>query len=159
VEGARETMIHNVCRTGNLSPTSSENQLPDESLLVDTHEISLHVSAALSDTSAHHVLLGDFNIHQPIGGGADVRSDCSSQQLLSLHELHELSLLLPPETITFQRHDAQRTIDIVFSSPSPSHTLTACCSREVLDHGSDHYPIESSVLFTPHTYAHVSRPL
>ncbi len=89
-------MIHNGYCTRNLSPTSSENQPPDEPLLVDTHEIFLHVSAALCDASAYHVLLGDFNIHHPIWGGADVKPDRSSQLLLSLQELHELSLLFPP---------------------------------------------------------------
>ncbi len=84
VEGAREIMIHTVYHTRNLSPTSSENQPLDEPLLVDTYEIFSHVSTALSDASAHPVLLGDFNIHHPIWGGADVRRDCSFQLLLSL---------------------------------------------------------------------------
>ncbi len=66
VEGASDIMIHNAYRTGNLSPTSSEIQPPDEPLLVDTLEIVSHVSVALSDASAHHVLLGDFNIHHSI---------------------------------------------------------------------------------------------
>ncbi len=65
VEWARDVMIHNVYRTGNLSPTLLEHQHPDEPLSVDTHEIFSHVSIAFSDTSAHHVLLGDFNIHHP----------------------------------------------------------------------------------------------
>ncbi len=95
----------------------------------------MHVSAALSDASAHHVLLGDVNIHDPIWGGADVRPDRSSQLLLSLQELHGLSLLLPPEMITFKRYNAQITINYVFFSLSLSHTLKACCSREDLDHG------------------------
>jgi hypothetical protein len=60
VEGARDIMIYNVNHTGNLSPTSSENQLTDEPLLVHTHEIFLHVSAAQSDASANHVLVDDF---------------------------------------------------------------------------------------------------
>ncbi len=39
------------------------------------------------------------------------------------------------------------------------NTLTACCLREDLDHGSDHYPIETSSLFSPHVTSHVSKPL
>ncbi len=159
VEGARDIMIQNVYRTRNLSPTSSENQLLDELLLVDIHEILLHVSAALSDASAHHVLLGDFNTNHPIWGGADVRPDRSSQLLLPLQELHELSLLLPPDIITFKRYDAQSTIDHVFFSSSLSHILIAGHSREDLDYGSDHYPIENSFLFSPYLSSHVSRPL
>jgi hypothetical protein len=159
VDGARDVVIHNVYSTGNLSPTSSESEHPDEPPSVDTHKILLHVSTALSDTSPYHVLLGDFNIHHCTWGGAGVRPDQSFQLHFSLQELHDLSLLLPPETITFKRHDAQSTIDLVFSSSSLSNTLTACCSREDLDHGSDHYHIESSFLFSPHTVPHVPKPL
>ncbi len=119
----------------------------------------MHVSAALSDAFAHHVLLGDFNIHHSNWGGAGVRPDSSSQLLLSLQELHVLLLLLPPEMIMFKKLDAQSTIDLVFSSSSLLHTLTACRSREDLDHGSDYYPIESSFFFSPHTSSHVARPV
>jgi hypothetical protein len=31
--------------------------------------------------------------------------------------------------------------------------------REDLDHGSDHYPIETSFLFSPHVSPHVPKPL
>jgi hypothetical protein len=119
----------------------------------------LHVSIALSDASAHHVLLGDFNINHPICGGAGVRPGQSSQLLLSLQELHELSLLLPPEMIIFKRQDAQSTIDLAFSSSSLLHIFTASRSREDLDHGSDNYPIESFFLISSHTSAHAPRPL
>jgi hypothetical protein len=56
-------MIHNVDRTQHLPPTSSENQPRDEPLSLDTHEIFSFVSVAFSDAFAHHVLLGDLNIH------------------------------------------------------------------------------------------------
>ncbi len=88
-----------------------------------------------------------------------MRPDRSSQLLLILPELHNLSLLLPPATVTFKWHNAQSTIDLVFSSCSLTLTLTACHSREDLDHGSDHYPIESSFLCSPHTAPHVPRLL
>jgi hypothetical protein len=135
VEGAKDIMIHNVYRTGNLSSSHSEVQPPDDLLSVDTHIIFSHVSAALSDTSAHHVLLGDFNIHHLNWGGASVRPNHSSQLLLTLQELHDLSLPLSPETVTFEWHNAQSTIDLVFSSSSVSNFLIACCLREDLHHG------------------------
>jgi hypothetical protein len=50
-------------------------------------------------------------------------------------------------------------IDLVFSSPALSNTLTACCLREDLDHGSDHFPIETSFLFSPHVSPHIPKPL
>jgi hypothetical protein len=152
-------MIHNVYRKGNLSPTYLENQLPDLHISVESHEFYLHISAALSNTFAHHVLLSDFNIHHPTWGGASQRPDYSYQLPLSLRELHDQSLLLPRETITFKRHNAQRTINLVFPSSSLSHTLTVGCSREILDHGSDYYTIESFFLFSLHTTLHVPKPL
>jgi hypothetical protein len=65
-------VIHNVYCTENLSPTLSKYEHPEEPLLVDTQKIFLHVSTALSDTSAYHVLLGDFNTHHPTWDGARV---------------------------------------------------------------------------------------
>jgi hypothetical protein len=125
------------------SPTSSEHQHPYEPLLVEAHEIFLHVSTALSNTFAYDIWLGNFNINHFTWGGAGVRPDQSSQLHFSLQEQHDLSLLLPPGTTTFIRHDAQSTMDLVFSSSSLSKTLMACCSREDQDHGSDHFHIKS----------------
>jgi hypothetical protein len=88
-----------------------------------------------------------------------VRPNRSFQLLLSLQELHNLCLLLPPATITYKRHIAQSTIDLVFSSSSLSQTLTACRSREDLDHGSDNYPSKSSFLFSSHKASHLPKPL
>jgi hypothetical protein len=159
VEGVRDVTIHNVCRMRNLPSTSSENPPPDEPLPLDTHEIFSFVSAAISDASADHVRLGDFNIHPPNWGGPRVTPHCASQLLLSLEELHNLSLLLPPESITFKRHGGESTIDLVFTSSDLMDSLTACCLREDLDHWSDHYPIETSFLFSPHVSPHAPKPL
>ncbi len=85
VEGVKDVMIHNVYKMRNLSPTSSENQLLDEPLSPDTHEIFSFVSAAISHASANHVLLGEF-IHHPNCGCPRVTPHRASQLLLSLQE-------------------------------------------------------------------------
>ncbi len=77
-------------------------------------------------------------------------TDCSFQLFFLLQDLHNLSLMLPQETVTFRRHNAQSTIDHIFSASSLSRTLMTCCSNEDLAHGSDHYPLENSILFSPH---------
>jgi hypothetical protein len=69
VEGVKDVMIHIVYRTRNGFTTSSEIQPLDEPLSPNTHEIFSYVSAAISNASANHVLLGDFNIHYPNWGG------------------------------------------------------------------------------------------
>jgi hypothetical protein len=114
VKEAKDIMIYTVYHTGNLSSTSSEMKPPDELLSADTNEIFSHVSAAFSDVSAYHLLLGDFNIRNPSWGGIDARSDHSSQLLLLLQELHDLSLILPLNTVTIKGHNAQSTIDLAF---------------------------------------------
>jgi hypothetical protein len=124
-----------------------------------THEIFSLVSNTLSNTSAHHVLLRDFNIHHPNWGGPRVRPYCASQLILSLQDLHHLSLLLPPKTITFKKHGGESTIDLAFSSTNLIHTLTTCRLRQDLYHGSDHYPIETAFFFSPHVFPHTSKPL
>jgi hypothetical protein len=155
----RDVMIHNVYRTGNLFHTFLDNLPADEPLLLDTHEFSSQLSAAISDNSADHVLLGDINIHHPNWGGPRARPHRASQLLLPLQELHNLTILLPPATLTFNGHGGVSMIDLVFSSPALSNTLIACCLRKDLDHGSDHFPIETSFMFTPHVSPHIPKPL
>jgi hypothetical protein len=75
-----------------------------------------------------------------------------------LQELNILTLLLPPETITYSKNRGKSTIDLVFSSSHLSNSLTSCCSREDLDHGSDHYPVEITFLFSPHVSPFVPKP-
>jgi hypothetical protein len=73
--------------------------------------------------------------------------------------MYDFSLLLPQETIPFKRHNAQSTKDLVFSSSSLSYTLTYCCSRNDLDYRSEHFPMESSLVFSSHRASHVIKPL
>ncbi len=81
------------------------------------------------------------------------------QLLLSTLELPNLSLLSPPETVTLKRHMGESTIELVFPSSDEWNTLTAGCLREDLDHGSDHYPINTAILFSLHVSPHVPKPL
>jgi hypothetical protein len=67
--------------------------------------------------------------------------------------------LLFSDTVSFERHDVESTIDLVFFSFFLFHTFIFCFSREDLDHESDHYHIEISSVFSPHTALHVSKPL
>jgi hypothetical protein len=83
----------------------------------------------------------------------------ASQLLLSLQEQHHLSLLLHPGSITFKRHGGESTIDLVFSSSDLINTLTAYGLREDVDHGLDHYRIETSFLFSPHISPNVLKSL
>jgi hypothetical protein len=78
---------------------------------------------------------------------------------MSFQELHYLSLLLARESITFKMPGGESTIDLDFSSSDLINTLTACCLIADLDHGSDHYHTETSLLSSPHVSPHVPKPL
>jgi hypothetical protein len=49
-------------------------------------------------------------------------------------------------------------IDLVFSSSHLANSFTGCCSREDLDHGSDHFPIETAFSFSPLVFAFIPKP-
>jgi hypothetical protein len=66
-----------VYRSQNLYPAFSEKQLLDEPYSPDTHDIFSFNSIAISDASDDHVLLGDFNIHNPNWGGPSVTLRCA----------------------------------------------------------------------------------
>jgi hypothetical protein len=65
---------------------------------------------------------------------------------------------LPLETIACRKNGGESTIVLVFSSSYLSYTLIACCLREDLDHGSDHFPIETAILFSPLVPLFVLKP-
>jgi hypothetical protein len=66
------------------------------------------------------------------------------QSSVVLTELHNLFLLLPPDAMTYKRHDGENRSNLVSSSSIILKTLTTCCLKEDVHHGSDHYPINAS---------------
>jgi hypothetical protein len=127
-------------------------------LLHDTHKTIFFVYPAFFDNSVYHVLLVDFNIDHPSHGAPRARSYCASQLLVSLHKLYNPALILPPETITNPKRDDNSTINNQYSSSHLSITITTCCLREDLDHGSDHFPIETANSFSPYISLFFPKP-
>jgi hypothetical protein len=62
---------------------------------------------------------------------------------------HNLIILLPLGTFYCRKNGCESTIDLVSSLSHWSTTLIACCLKEVIDHGSDHFPIEGAFSFPP----------
>jgi exonuclease III len=58
------------------------------------------------------ILLGDFNLHHPMWGGANVRyTDPESADLLAIMEDFNLDSTLPPGTITYEKRTSRTALD------------------------------------------------
>jgi hypothetical protein len=75
VEGARDIMVHNIYRPQGISSFisnfSQESDLSGFfSAAPDASDVFSLLHHALLDTCVDHILLGDFNLHHPLRGGA-----------------------------------------------------------------------------------------
>ena len=80
-----------------------------------------------------HIILGDFNLHHPVWGDIEAKSDSDAKSLLAIIEQYGLHLLLKTGTITYDKAKHQSTIDLIFASTAMAKRL-----------GSDHRPVLSS---------------
>ncbi|THC94013.1 hypothetical protein EYZ11_006522 [Aspergillus tanneri] len=61
-----------------------------------------------------HLILGDFNLHHPMWAATGYNhQDPEAEQLIDLVTDHQLELLLPEDTVTYEQGDHQTTIDLV----------------------------------------------
>jgi len=92
-------------------------------------------------------VLGDFNLHHPCWGGENnPRHDGQADTLLLLMDEHQMELLLPPGSKTFDDRGGVATIDLAFGTPWVQDRLVFCGVREDLDHQSDHLPIVTTIM-------------
>jgi endonuclease/exonuclease/phosphatase family metal-dependent hydrolase len=88
------------------------------------------------------IMAGDFNCHHPIWNRATyLRQDTTADRLIDLATDLELTLLLPPGTVTFPRADT--TIDLVWGNSMAEKRTLKCQTTTTYDQGSDHLPIET----------------
>ncbi len=97
------------------------------------------------DSDGQHVVVGDFNLHHPAWGGLGIEGDREAEQLLTIIDERQLSLLLPQGSITWRAGESKSTIDLALGTPSVTQRLASC---EVKDesHDSDHLPIVTTLL-------------
>jgi hypothetical protein len=114
---------------------------------------------ALLDVSVDHILLGDFNLHHPLWGGAQATADPMAENFISFINAHFLHLLLPEGSITRSENGHETTIDLVFAFPPLKNSLESCRVRKYLHQWSDHLPIISVFSFVPQLCQFELRPL
>jgi hypothetical protein len=98
-----------------------------------------------------HLVLGDFNLHHPIWGGARLpTAHLAAERLVEvIFEQGGCELLTPPSTITYPTNQGGTTIDLAFASTELAESMLECRVAIELDHGSDHLPIVSRFRIEP----------
>ncbi len=147
-------MIHNIYRpqgtSSFISSFSHDSELSDFFLTVpDNSDVFSLLHHVLLDILVDHILLGDFNLHQPLWGGARATADPMAENFISFVHSHFLQLLLPHGSITRSENGRETNIDLAFASPPLKNSHELCMVRKDLHQGSDHLPILSVFSFVP----------
>ena len=99
------------------------------------------------DTTANHIVVGDFNLHHPKWGGNTTQTQhiMADKLIDTIAEAH-LQLALEPGTITWERHMAScQTLDLVFVSLSLQNLIQECQALPEETHSSDHIPLRTTL--------------
>ncbi|KMU78439.1 hypothetical protein CISG_07443 [Coccidioides immitis RMSCC 3703] len=107
--------------------------------------ISLLHEVLTASPEQNHIVVGNFNLHHPLWGGAGTRQDPESEELIQLMGLHQLQSLLPPGSVTYQNL-GETTVDLALGTPWVHERKVFCGVREDLDHQSDHLPIATTIM-------------
>lgn len=117
------------------------------------------LAKALSDQGGFHenlnapdachiesIIVGDFNIHHPAWGGDLVNADSRSEELLAIIDEFRLFQHVPRGTKTFSGPNGRaQTLDLSFTTDGLTDRVVNCGIADHLEHGSDHWPIETIV--------------
>jgi hypothetical protein len=116
----------------------------DTSIILQLHDILKKVEA--NNKGAEFILAGDFNCHHPLWNPTQyLRHDETADQLIDLATDLNLSLLIPPGTITYESGEAATAIDLAWGSSTIERRVLKCRIAEESDQGSDHRPIETII--------------
>ncbi len=94
---------------------------------------------------SEQIVIGDFNLHHPSWGGADVQADQEADELILLTKEFEMEQVLPRGTMTWRRIESHSTIDLIFMTPLLRESLIQCQTSKLLDCHSDHKPIRTLI--------------
>jgi exonuclease III len=105
------------------------------------------VRTILHNNQSHEqILLGDFNLHHPMWGGANVRhTDPESADLLAIMDDFNLDSTLPPGAITYEERTSRTTTDLCLVTAGLVDRVIRSQVDRDLDHDSDHLPISTVI--------------
>ena len=94
------------------------------------------------------LIVGDFNLHHPLWNPTEYKChDREAEDLITFMAMNGLDLILPAGTITFPRY--KTTIDLAWGNPQIEEKVLKCKVAHNHDHGSDHYPILTTLNLKP----------
>ena len=143
-----------------LEITSSSHPLLVFNVYNDIDNSAVEAMKTIQTLNPHTIFLGDFNLHHPIWSQDDNldKHNDKADQLANLFTSNNFSLLNQrgEETFFVYRHLEGRqpdlytsTLDLGWASP---HLLPFISNFQVaknLSNGSDHYPLVTSISYTP----------
>jgi len=101
----------------------------------------------LQEEEQESILLGDFNLHNPLWNAPTRNSyHGDSEKLIDITAESQMTLTTPQGTITWEKGELQTTLDLAFITPGIYPALVKCSRVESLEYGSDHFPICTSML-------------
>ncbi|KAJ5393042.1 hypothetical protein N7465_012016 [Penicillium sp. CMV-2018d] len=84
-----------------------------------------------------------MNLHHPVWGGEGTKTDTAAEQLLDVLGKHDIGMTTERGTATWRRNEQASVIDLTFVSNSLIGRVVEC--RVGIDHGSDHYPVVTTI--------------
>jgi hypothetical protein len=89
------------------------------------------LARAIEGLSGAHLVVGDFNLHHPLWAVEDYEHQHEeANELVDLAADHQLELLLPSNTVTYEKNRHQTTIDLVWGTPQLADRLVKCQARQ-----------------------------
>ncbi|KAG0160618.1 hypothetical protein PDIDSM_8148 [Penicillium digitatum] len=94
---------------------------------------------------AEHILIGDMNLHHPTwsGIGSKAKATAAAERLLDIAGIHNLSLTTETGSPTWRRNEQASVLDLTFVSNTLAERVVEC--QVGTDHGSDHYPVVTTI--------------
>ena len=110
-----------------------------------TELLNLLNSLLKKDLEGQHLMIEDLNLHHPTWGGLNIKKDRKAEQLLTVMNERQLSLLLPQESIIWRAGKLQNMIDLSLGTPTMTQRLVSC---EVMkkNYNLDHHPVLTTLL-------------
>ena len=90
-------------------------------------------------------MVRDFNLHHPAWRGLGIEGDREAEQLLTIIDEKQLSLLLPQDFITWRAEELKSTINLALGTSSVTQRLVSCKVKNE-SHDSDHLSIVTTLL-------------
>jgi Ribonuclease HI len=102
-----------------------------------------------------HILVGDMNLHHPVWGGEGVKTSTAAERLLDTLGKYDMGMTTERGTATWRRNKQASVIDLTFVSNSLIERVIEC--RLGTDHGSDHYPVVTTIDIVTPPYEPIKR--